>query len=228
MPTIPKSFATRLFLAVLAVGIATWLGYRTIARPCHTTWGTTDAERRRPWPGDDLIPAPRDVTTRAITIHAPADRVWPWLAQLGADKGGLYSYTGLERLIGCPLVNADRIHPEWQAVQPGDKVRLCPGADVPPPYEVIDVQPNRALVLGHRLGPNDPPVPDSLWFDTWAFLLDPVDAGTTRLLVHTRSSQRLAWQRVIEPGVFVMEYGLLHGVQARAETRQAAFSRARE
>lgn len=217
MTTTLKTRAWQLLVGGLALGGAAWLGYVGVARPWHMAWGTTDAERRRAWPGDELIPAPLSVTTRALTVRASADAVWPWLAQLGADKGGWYSYTGFERLIGCPLVNADRIHPEWQAVRPGDVLRLCPGADVPPPYEVVDVQPNRALILGHRLTPNGMPVPSAMWFDTWAFLLDPLDARTTRLLVRSRASQSLAWQKAIEAGVFVMEYGMLHGIQARAE-----------
>ena len=45
----------------------------------------------------------------------------------------MYSYTALEGLIRCPMVNADRIHDEWQNLQVGDPVKLCAGDFAPPP-----------------------------------------------------------------------------------------------
>lgn len=42
-------------------------------------------------------------STRAVTIHATTDQVWPWIAQLGQGRGGLYSYDRLENLIGCDI-----------------------------------------------------------------------------------------------------------------------------
>jgi hypothetical protein len=50
--------------------------------------------RRRPHPQPDLV------ATRAITVHAAADQVWPWIAQLGQGRGGFYSYDALENLVG--------------------------------------------------------------------------------------------------------------------------------
>jgi hypothetical protein len=32
------------------------------------------------------------MTTRAVKIDAPVGAVWPWLAQIGPDRGGFYSY----------------------------------------------------------------------------------------------------------------------------------------
>src|SRR5689334_17932954 len=78
-------------------------------RPWFLTWGATAGEARRSLPGDDVVPEARsDATTRAITIQAPAATVWPWLAQLGQDRGGFYSYEILEDLAGCKMTNADR------------------------------------------------------------------------------------------------------------------------
>src|SRR6185312_7157583 len=68
----------------------------------------------------------RWAATRAIAISAPADQVWPWIAQLGQGRGGFYSYDFLENLVGCDIHSADRIVPEWQDVAVGDKVRFAP------------------------------------------------------------------------------------------------------
>ena len=129
------------------------LAYATVVvaiRPLYVRWGTTAAERAAQLPGDSLRPNARYRVDHGITIHAPADSVWPWLVQLGQDRGGFYSYSWLERAIGDHIQNADRIHQEWQHVQPGDLVRAVqPGYlgfdDVG--WRVLDVVPGRALIL---------------------------------------------------------------------------------
>ena len=109
----------------IAVGGAV-AAYILIARPRHLRWGATDAEANESVPGDDLI-ANADLTaTRAITIRVSAGQVWPWIAQLGQERGGFYSYDWLENLARCDIHNADRIVPEWQDVVVGDEVRLAP------------------------------------------------------------------------------------------------------
>ena len=51
-----------------------------------------------------------------MTIDAPIAAVWPWLAQIGEDRGGFYSYSLLERAVGAHIQNANTVHPEWQDV----------------------------------------------------------------------------------------------------------------
>ena len=83
-------------------------------------------------PGDELAPDAALVSTRAVTINAPPEAVWPWVAQLGQGRGGFYSYTWIENLIGCAIVNADQFEPAWQSPQPGDLVKMSPDAARPP------------------------------------------------------------------------------------------------
>ncbi|MFM8322500.1 MAG: SRPBCC family protein [Chloroflexota bacterium] len=205
-----------LSLTALSLAAGLLIGYITVIRPWHMRWGMRPAELAAAHPGDEFVAAPLRASTRGITIHAPAAQVWPWLAQISAERAGFYSYDWLEQLMLCPIHNADRIHPEWQNVQPGDRVALCPQAEMPPPYEVIQVLPGQALVLGHRAAPADN-LPGALWAESWAFILEPVDANATRLVVRTRSAIDPAWMSVIEPGVFIMEYGMLNGIKARSE-----------
>ena len=116
-------------------------------------------------PGDELLPRADRTTTRAITIAAPPHEVWPWLAQMGQGRGGLYSYDFLENLIGCDIHSADHIVEEWQHVTVGDPFRLHPDVAL----DVVVVEPNHALVVrgGVPMGDAAPP------YDfTWAFVLD--------------------------------------------------------
>ena len=145
-----KLMTTIEILAGLLVAIAVvFAAYHFIIRPWHLTWGATPEEISAVQPGDEYIPSPAtDVRTRAITIHATPAQIWPWLVQIGAVKGGMYSYTSIEKLINCSQDNADRIHPEWQDLKPGDLVKMCPAEFGPPPFHVVALQPERFLVLG--------------------------------------------------------------------------------
>ena len=118
-------------------------------RDRRATWGAGPALAARRHPGDDLVPAPRWGWTHAVTVDAPAADVWPWIAQVGADRAGFYSYTWLENLAGCGMRDAERIHPEWQA-RPGDRLVLHPEA---PPLTIAEVAEGRHLVAH---GPADP------------------------------------------------------------------------
>jgi hypothetical protein len=169
----------------------------------------------KPLPGDNLVPDARAAATCAITIHAPPERVWPWIAQIGQEKGGFYSYAWLENLFGCGITNADRVHPEWQDVKPGNGVRLHPKMT---PIPVAAVEKQRALILG---GPNspDPRIPPV----TWAFVLEPAPGNTTRLLIRWRARPSVSLadtilnKYMIEPIHFIMERRMMLGIRERAE-----------
>jgi len=83
-----------------------------------------DTQGNATFPGDELVPAPASFVNRAVTINASPEQIYPWLLQMGAGKGGLYSYTSFENMIGCKLVNANRIHEEWQNLEDGEWVDL--------------------------------------------------------------------------------------------------------
>lgn len=199
---------------ILAVGVLAGAAFALLARPRYLRWGATDQESRGALPGDHLLANPDLTATRAITIRAPADRVWPWVAQLGQGRGGFYSYDFLENLVGCRIDSANRIVPEWQGVAVGDEVRLHPEVSL----EVAAVEPGRALVLhgGVPMGETPPP------YDfTWSFVLDERPDGTTRLLVRERYKYTHWWARLLVEPVevvsFLMSQKMLHGIRDRAE-----------
>ncbi len=181
--------------------------------PWMDRWGATDQEVLATFPGDELLAQPASFVNRAVTIRAAPDQIYPWIVQLDAKKGGWYSYTWLEALLNCRMVNADRIHPEWQNLQVGDKVNMCPNEPAPPPYIVAQIHPNRAIVLGHQ--------ENGKWVDIYQFLMVPKQDGTTRLILRTRTMAVGGLWTIIHPGTFIMERGLLLGVKARAEALAA-------
>jgi hypothetical protein len=203
----------RYVTSVLAIGLAA-AAYIRLARPRQLRWGATDQESDRPLPGDDLIANPDLTATRAITVHAAADQVWPWIAQLGQGRGGFYSYDALENLVGCDIHSADQIVPQWQEINVGDQVKLHPEVGL----GVALVEPGRALVLrgGVPIGTAPPP------YDfTWTFVLREQPEGTTRLLVRERYAYTQRWASwLVEPVAvvaFVMTQRMLRGIRDRAE-----------
>ena len=188
----------------------------TLFHPMYVQWGTTRAERMMTLPGDDLVPDARYRVDHGVTIRAPADSVWPWLVQIGQDRGGFYSYAWLENLVGADIHNADRIHHEWQRLQPGDLVRATPpdylgGRLGEPGWRVLDVVPGRAIVL-----------------ENWgAFVLHPVDSMTTKFFVRTRGDGVPSLLSVLlgpinlfvfEPAHFIMQREMMLGIRDRAES----------
>ena len=106
------------------MGTAATALYAFMLRPWHLRWGAKPEDEQRGLAGDDFLPEDGTQILNAVTIDAPVEAVWPWLAQLGQDRAGFYSYEGLENLAGCEMRNADRIHPEWQHRELGDIVHL--------------------------------------------------------------------------------------------------------
>jgi hypothetical protein len=193
----------------VALGAAfPWL-YFLALRPWHRRWGATDEEVRLALPGDERVPAPGYQHTRAVTVHAPAERVWPWLAQLGQGRGGFYSYDRLENLAGCDVHSAESVHPDWQ-LHAGDTLRVMPGYGP------------RVVAAG--------PAPEgpgyALVIEGWGtYAVRQVDARTSRLLARARQPRGLGvlgYLLAIEIPHFVMERAMLLGIKARAEQAERA------
>jgi hypothetical protein len=201
--------------------------YFTLIRPWHLKWGATTEEVDRALPGDEFVPEPRLNVTHAVTIRAPLDQVWPWIAQIGQGRGGFYSYEWIENLLGADIHNADRILPEYQNPQVGDKLPLAQdGFGVP----MAIVEPRRALVV-HGDTRGDPKVmpglkPGGFFNIVWGWHLDSIDAETTRLVERWRADWNpslgtwIYMHLFLEPGAFIMERRMLLGIQRRAESNR--------
>jgi hypothetical protein len=183
--------------------------YLAFLRHWCLTWGARDDEVSRKLPGDELLPGADLVTTRAVTIDAPPEAIWPWLVQMGSGRGGAYTYDWIENLLGLDMHSADTILPQYQDIKAGEEFPLGPGRAVMR-VEVLD--PPRAFVI--RLA-------DHNW--TWIFALVP-EGDSTRLISRNRiataamaPASRLGYTLFMEPGSLVMERKMLLGIKQRAE-----------
>jgi hypothetical protein len=185
-------------LALLGT-VATAL-YALVIRPWQLRWGSERGEQQLALPGDELLPEGGTQILHAVTIDAPVDDVWPWVAQLGQDRGGFYSYEWLENLAGCEMRNADRVHAEWQQRQLGEVVHLHPAGGL----RVSVFEPGRALGL-----------------EGWGtFAVEPLGAHRTRLIARGAVPPGVAgvsYALLMEIPHFLMERRMLLGIKERAE-----------
>jgi hypothetical protein len=200
-------------LAGLMAVVAAAALYRGNVRPWMYTWGARADEVTAVLPGDELGQPGALRTTRAVSIDAPVDAVWPWLVQIGEDRGGFYSYSLLERAVGARIHNADAVHPEWQRVGVGDTIWLAVRYGDGARQVVAAVKPNEHLVLMSaddfsrvRRGEKASVA--------WSFNLRP-EAGRTRLLV--RGSGGAVGHAAFDVPHFVMEQKMMRGIRDRAE-----------
>ena len=213
MPT--QQIAKRL---PIAVGVLMLAGvYWFPIRRWFRSWGTTPDEVARTMPGDALIADPTHTETSGVTVNAPPGDIWPWLVQIGYQRGGLYSYDWLDRLFRfLDRPSATRILPEFQELVAGDKIYF--GRQE---LTVSVLEPPRALALSSHASGMD-------W--VWQFGLYPIDDQRTRLV--TRSTERvprtpLWWlaMQTMDPAAFVMTRRMLLNLKERAETLRAESSR---
>jgi hypothetical protein len=192
-------------VALVLVGV----GFVGLYRPWQLRWGATDEEVGASMPGDEVVLRPSFDATRAVTIDARPDGIWPWLVQIGFGRAGWYSYDLLDNM---GRHSAERIVPELQRIEVGDLVPLGPGENAG--MRVKEFVPNRSI----------------LWWDeknqltTWAWALNTMPDGRTRLVTRVRSRSSWGhpmsaiWLLLVELADFPMMRKCLLGIKRRAET----------
>src|SRR5436190_21992551 len=188
-----------------AVTGAAALLYRKFLRQPILTWGAAADEAVARLPGDELLETADGVATRAITIDAPRSAVWPWIAQMGpSPRGGAYTYDWIENLLGLNMHSADRVLPEYQHPQIGD--RFGYGTNK---MSFKIVEPEHVLATQSA---------DGNW--VWTFVLEEQD-GSTRLISRNRFRPPKLKDKIgmipMEPGSLVMERKMLLEIKKRAE-----------
>ena len=182
------------------------LAYARFGRPWQLTRGATAAEISCALPSDDLVSNPTFNATRAITIAASPEAVWPWIVQMGLTRAGWYSYDLLDNL-GRP--SARRILPEFQDLQPADIVPMSP--DGKQGMKVHSINAPQSMVWGEPGG------------TTWAWQLDEAGPGSTRLITRVRSRYRwlspsIAFSVLVEFGDIWMMRKMLLNLKERASS----------
>ena len=204
--------------------------YALAVRPRLLRSGATDEEVREQYPGADLVPGGKRGATMAVTIDAPPSAVWPWLMQMGCDRAGWYSW---DRLDNAGVPSAEQVHPEWQDISVGGRMRSTPSGATW--FEVAALEPERFLALRapidlHGGRPFDTGgLRPRLFNDSvWCFQLKELPRGRTRLVVSSYAAQRpraalaiadfLFW----EPAHWIMQRRQFANLKRRAETRPAS------
>jgi hypothetical protein len=186
------------------------------------TWGATRDEATGAYPGDELIPGPAHSSTMATTLPAPPERVWPWLAQMGYDRAGWYSWDRLDHG-GQP--SADRIVPQWQNLQQGQRLNsMGNGRNW---MTVAILEPGRTLVLRsiyevpsfRTFDPRSGPPPRACVDAIWGFHLRPDPGGGTRLVIRKRGRGPRAYTWLVDllydPVHFIMQTRQFHNLHTR-------------
>lgn len=188
-----------LVLLGLAVSVV-WFFYR----PWALTWGSTDEEIARPMPGDEVLEQPTFNATRAVTIEATAEEIWPWIVQIGYRRAGFYSYDFLDN-DGIP--SAERILPEFQTLKAGDLIPLSKSAHV----RVTELEPPAFMVLVFEVA--------GTWSNaTWVWGLYPEDASHIRLVTRLRANATEIPSRIfLDLGEIIMMRKCMLGIKRRAE-----------
>ena len=192
--------------------VAASIFLRPIFRRWYSTWGTTQAELSNSYPGDEYTPNPKGGYTQAITIKAPSSSIWPWLVQIGQDKGGFYSYELLENIVGCKIHNATRILAEYQNIKVGDNLIMHPKAPLVP---VAIVEPGQTIAYGGRQ--------DKYTGNIWIFRLNQ-EGETTRLISRwlfdykTSFGNKLVYNCLVEPIGAIMQRKMLKTIKKLVES----------
>jgi hypothetical protein len=189
-------------------------------RTSRSHWGVDDVTAARSFPGDDLVSTPQWQWTHGVDIEAASSEVWPWVAQIGADRGGFYSYQWLENLPGCDLRNAEAIHPDWE-LKRGDALFLHPKMA---PLSVTEVERGRYFVA-HAAPQMESEDGDEHWANvSWLFFIQSLGDRRSRLISRYRcaTSDDLATRlqfgpTFIEPIGFAMDRAMLLGIKTRVE-----------
>lgn len=196
---------------LIPMGIAVCAGTVWLYTRSYSAW-QPDKEHlaRAGLPGDAIVVDPVWTMSLQTGVHAPASAIWPWLVQIGYQRGGLYSYDWLDRVCGVLDAPSSReILPEFQDLRAGDVIPLGAGPDWP----VAQVDPERALVLEPDAG--DVKI-------SWAFLLTSGSADVTTLTSSVRATYPQTFTNrvmfaMMRPAAFLMTRKMLLGIKQRAE-----------
>ncbi len=179
-------------------------------------------------PGDDLVIRPRMTSTRAITIKADPEDVWPWVIQIGQGRGGFYSHDWLENVLRLDIHSANKILPQFQDLQEGDVVKLHPQGGL----KVAKIIEGNAVVLyadsKFLLGEAQDEDPGSSsvgipYFEaSWAFFLKQQSPGVTRLFSRARYDYEPCvaaslMMAIAEICSFIMDHKMLNGIRQRVQ-----------
>ena len=201
--------------------------YLTIfLKPLRDKWGMAKDQLIKKFPGDDIVAEPKSQFTHGIEINAPAEFVWPWVAQMGKDRGGFYSYELLENILGLEIYNTDSILDEFQHPRTGDLIPFGPKTA----YPLVICDHGKAMVIENyddldtrkKYKPEDGH-PENYLHLSWLWFVESVDAENSRFVSRNRLTYKDSFKNQLiigllsEPIVFAMDRKMCLGIKRRAE-----------
>jgi proline iminopeptidase len=206
-------------IRVVSMGAALLAG-AAIAVPRLLRFGATAEEAAQSLPGDDEVLRPHLQGTRAITIDAPVERVWPWLAQIGYHGYARAGWYALDLADNDAVPSLWKIVPEFQHPEVGQRV----GEEG---FVVRAIEPYQFLVFAYRFPKTEWVLKQGLWprfgHCGWAFVLRPLPGGKTRLISRTRyrvlsvDLSALFWPFFLASDLLVQPL-MLRGIRRRVES----------
>ncbi|MCP4975080.1 MAG: SRPBCC family protein [Maribacter sp.] len=195
-------------------------------KPLRNHWGLRKEEANRKLPGDGLVDLPKTKFTHAVNINAPAEFVWPWIAQIGQGRGGFYTYEALENLIGLNIYNSDVVLPEFQNPNIGDIIPFGPDGG----YPLVICEEGSAMAIETSLNLEinrdyDPYVstPEKYLHLSWLWYVEALDGNHSRFISRNRVDfdpsfkAKLIFRFLSEPIIFAMDRKMCLGIKKRAE-----------
>lgn len=189
-------------------------------------WGLTENTAQRFFIGDYLVVNPKSKFAHAVEIDAPAEFVWPWIAQMGQGRGGFYSYEFLENMFGLKILNADSVLAEFQNPEVGDVIPFSPNDA----YPIIICEPGRAMVIENCYDLDNKSIydpeaanPDNYLHLSWLWYVEPLAKNRSRFISRNRVTysdsikNNLLFGPFSEPIVFAMDRKMCLGIKKRAE-----------
>jgi hypothetical protein len=181
--------------------------YLILLRPWQLRWGATEDEIKRALPGDDIVRDPSFNATRAVTVSAPVQNIYPWIVQMGVNRAGWYSYDLLDNL---GRHSAETILLEHQNIKIGTLIPMSP--DGKQGLYVKDFGNNQWMLWGDQAGNS-----------TWAWSLYPDGKSQTRLVTRVRVkynwfSSAILFNLILEFFDIIMMRKCMLGIKRRAET----------
>lgn len=184
---------------------ATVIIYFAWLRDWQMNWGATTEETTRYMAGDELLENPSFNTTRAVNIKASAEKIWPWIVQMGYKRAGFYAF---DKLDNAGIPSAERIIQEYQNLQIGDSMTFL---------QVVEMEPNKSMLWVFLKGAGP-------WENaTWSWGLYKIDDAHTKLVSRLRQDytfdsfqEIIMWSLMDVCEIFMMRTSML-GIKHRVE-----------
>jgi hypothetical protein len=216
----PKTFYNS--LKIISIFCFVFIGHHFLIRPWMLDWGAPSEIQKLHLSGDNLSEG--EVHTRSVLIHAAPEKIWPWIIQIGQERGGFYSYTWLENIFFADMHNVYEIKPELQLPRMvGDTVWMASKHRYKAKGHQIIAQivPNNSIIMVSGEDYNRIKTGKKAT-GSWSFYLYPESPESTWLVARSCGADQSGGDRLLryvfyEVPHFIMEQKMLRTIKKLSE-----------